>query len=139
MVNQRWALIAGLVIGTMCVAKDKGFCPSAPYANLTANKKATAPPSSDQDKEYFGTVTLLTVISDKGYVCSTHVLHGISKEINKKTETMVRGWHLNPPRKDGRPVPVLVSIDVNYWTTPSGKIVSDPPVPQTSLSEMPIR
>jgi hypothetical protein len=128
------ALIAALALSAACLAEDRGYCPPPPSANVAASKKAEPPASSDPDKKYFGTVTLLTVISDKGYVCSTHVLHGINQELNKKTETSVRGWHFDPARKNGHPVPVVVSLDVNYWTTSTGEIVSDPPPPQSSVA-----
>jgi TonB family protein len=131
MINLKPALIAVLAIGTMCRAEDKGFCPPTPPANIATPKKAAAPASSAPDKKYFGTVTLLAVISDKGYVCSVHTLRGPSKEFNKKAETAVRGWHFDPARKDGHALPVVVTVDVNYWTTSTGEIVSDPPQSQS--------
>jgi hypothetical protein len=133
MINRKAALIVAFAIGTMCRAEDKGFCPPSPTGNMAAPKKTSPPESPSVDKKYFGTVTLLAEISDKGFVCSTHVLRGISKEINKKTETAARGWHFEPARKDGHAVPVVISVDVNYWTTSAGEIVSDPP-PQSSAS-----
>jgi Gram-negative bacterial TonB protein C-terminal len=69
----------------------------------------------------------MVVLSDTGYVCSTHVLRGISKEINKKAETAVRGWHFEPAQKNGYAVPVAIAVDANYWTNSAGEVVSDPP------------
>jgi hypothetical protein len=147
MINLKPAVIAVLAIGTMCRAEDKGFCPSPP-GNIATPKKAAPPASSSPDKKYFGTVTLLAVISDKGYaaiaarvsptnigflLCSVRALRGPNKEFNKKAETAVRDWHFEPARKDGHAVPVVVSVDVNYWTTSTGEVVSDPP-PQSSAS-----
>jgi hypothetical protein len=132
MINLKPAAIAVIAIGTMCRAEDKGFCPSPP-GNIATPKKAAPPASSSPDKKYFGTVTLLAVISDKGYVCSARALNGPSKELNKKAEIAVRGWHLEPARK-GHPVPALVTVDVNYWTTSTGEVVSDPPQSQSSAS-----
>jgi hypothetical protein len=134
------SLVAVLAIGTVCCAQDKGFCPPSAPHNGAAPKKVAPPPPPTPDKKYFGTVTLLTVISDKGYVCSTQVLRGINSEINKKTEETVRQWRLNPARKGGRTVPVTVYVDVNYWTTSTGEIVSDPPRPPSSVqSEEPAK
>jgi len=88
------------------------------------------PPPSTPDKKYFGTVALLAVISDKGYVCSTHILQSISKEIDKeidkKTEKTVSEWHFKPASRAGSPVPVIVTIEVNYWTTSTGEIIGAP-------------
>ena len=133
MINRKAALIVALTMGTMCRAEDKGSCPPSPTGNMAARKKASPPESPSADKKYFGTVTLLAEISDQGYVCRPHVLSGISKEINKKTEMAARGWHFEPARKNGHTVPVVVSVAVNYWTTSAGEIVSDPP-PQSLAS-----
>jgi hypothetical protein len=62
------------------------------------------------------------------------MLRGTSKEINKKTETAVRGWHFDPARKDVHTVATVVSVDVNYWITSAGEIISDPLQPQSSAS-----
>jgi Gram-negative bacterial TonB protein C-terminal len=127
------ALVAALTFATICCAQDKGYCPpSPPPPTVAAPKKVVPPAPPTPDVTYFGTVTLLTVISDKGYVCSARVLQGINKEIDKKTEKKVREWRLDPARKDGRAVPVVVTIAVNYWATSTGEIVSDPPHPPSS-------
>jgi TonB family protein len=90
-------------------------------------KRSEPPVSTDPGKKYFGTVTFVAVISDKGYVCSARVAHGIDREFDKKAGKAVREWHFDPAQKDGHTVTVVVRIDVNYWTTSSGEIVSDPP------------
>jgi hypothetical protein len=127
-------LIAVLAIGTICSAEDKGICPPPPFGPLAPPKKPARPPSSFPDKKYFGTVTFLAVISDKGYVCSIRAVRGISKEIDNKTATDVRGWHFDPALKDGHQVPAVIYLDVGYWLTSAGEIVSDPPKPQSSVS-----
>ena len=127
------SLVAVLAIGTVCCAQDKGFCPpSAPHNGAAPNKVAPPPPPTP-DRKYFGTVTLLTVISDKGYVCSTQVLKGINSEINKKTEETVRQWHLNPAREGrshsaGDRLRRCQLLDYQH-----GEIVSDPPRPPSSV------
>jgi len=54
-------------------AEDRGFCPPAPPS---AASKATANKNS---------ITLLAVVSDKGYVCSAEVIH----EMDKATTLML--------------------------------------------------
>jgi len=129
------SLAVVLAIGPICRAQDKGFCPPAPpLPNASTLKKVVPPPPPSPDMKYFGTVTLLTVISDTGDVCSTQVLRGISKDFDKKAETTVRLSHFDPARKkDGRTVPVVAPVEVNYWITSTGEIVSDPPHPASSV------
>jgi TonB-like protein len=134
MVSLKPALIVVLAIGSICCAEDKGICPPPPFGILAPPKKPARPASPSPDKKYFGTVTFLAVISDKGYVCSTRVVRGISKEIDKKIETGVRGWHFDPALKDGHAVPAVIYLDADYWLSSAGEIVSDPPKPQSPVS-----
>jgi hypothetical protein len=129
MIRLTLVAMAAFAICTVCSAEDKGRCPSGLPTNMSVPKQAAVPTSPDPDKKYLGTVALLTAISDKGYVCSTQVLRSISKEVDKKAETEVRGWHFEPASRKGRAVPVAVLVEVNYWTTKTGEIVSDPPKP----------
>jgi hypothetical protein len=133
MIKPMHVMMVLLLLCSLSLAENKGYCPAAP-ANIAPSQKASPPTSTDPDKKYFGTVTLLAVISDRGYVCSTHILHGLSKELDKKTEAAVKGCHFDPARKDGRALPVFVSLNVNYWTTRTGEIVSDPSPPQCPAS-----
>jgi TonB family protein len=127
MIKLTLAAMAAFAICAVCSAEDKGRCPSGLSTNMSAPKQAAVPVFSDPNKKYLGTVTLLAAISDKGYVCSTQVIRSISKELDKKAETAVREWHFEPARRKGHTVPLAVLVEVNYWTTKTGEIVSDSP------------
>jgi len=99
-----------------------------PPPSLSGNQKS-AGASSGPDKGNAAKVTLLAVISDTGYVCSARVLKGINKEIDRSTQKAASKWRFKPAMKDGRPVPVVVSIDVNYKVDANGQLVSDAPPP----------
>ena len=129
MIRLTVSAMVALGICSLCSAEDKGRCPSGLPTNMNVPKQAAVPTSPDPGKKYLGTVALLTAISDRGYVCSTQVLRSISKEVDQKAETAVREWHFEPARRKGRAVPVAVLVEVNYWTTKTGEIVSDPPKP----------
>ena len=79
-----------LFLCRFCLAENKGFCPPPGPMNLAPSKRADRPTSTDPDKTYFGTVTLVAVVSDRGYICSVRVTHGINKELDEKTEMMVK-------------------------------------------------
>jgi TonB family protein len=121
------ALIAVLAFATVTRAENKGLCPPPPPLSAAAPEKAAPSVSAAVDKKDFGTVTLLAVISDKGYVCSARILRGLDKETNKKFERAARNWHFDPAQKNGHAVPVVVTIDVKYHMTSDGQVMSDPP------------
>jgi TonB family protein len=129
------ALIAVLAFSVSSRAENKGLCPPAPPLSAAAADKVAPSVSATTDKKDSGTVTLLAVISDKGYVCSVRVLRGLDKETNKKFERAARDWHFDPAQKDGRAVPVVVTIDVKYRVTGDGQLVSDPPQLPTPLKD----
>jgi len=128
MVRLTLTAIGVLALCTVCSAEDKGRCPSGLPTNMSVPKQ-DAPPASDPDKKYLGTVTVLTAISDQGYVCSTQILRGVSKEVDKTAETRVRDWHFEPARRKGHAVPVAVLIKLTFWKTKTGEIVTDSPKP----------
>ncbi|HWW14056.1 MAG TPA: energy transducer TonB [Candidatus Dormibacteraeota bacterium] len=109
-------------------AEDRGLCPPAPSASADTNKPGP-PPASTPGKQYAGTVTLLTTISDKGYVCSVSVIRGIDKDTDSRTRERIAKWHFQPAKKDGHGAAAVVKIDVNYWRNANGELLSDPPPP----------
>jgi TonB family protein len=102
--------------GFLVAADSKGFCPPTPAKPKVVSTKTSVPPTPPTpDAQYVGTVMLMAVISDKGYVCNTQVIRGVDKEIDKTAAGAVRQWHFQPARKDGRAIPVVVTVEVNYW------------------------
>ena len=123
------SLLAFLLAMTVCAAsEDKGYCPPAPpkpKAVLTESAPPQSPPVPDAT--FAGTVSLLTVISDKGYVCSVQLIRGFDKAADTMAVRAVRQWHFDPARKDGRPVPVVVKTEVSFWRDASGQLVQGTP------------
>jgi len=126
-----FCLTLPLALALAAHADDRGLCPSAPPASDHATTPAT-PPASAPGKQYAGTVTLLAVISDKGYVCSVRVIRGMDKETDTRTQDRVAKWRFQPAKKNGLGVAVVVTIDVNYWRLANGELVSDPPPPNVN-------
>jgi len=77
----------------------------------------------------------MAVISDRGYVCDAQVMIGLDKETDKKAVQEVRGWHFQPAPKDGRPVPVVVTLELNYWRRKNGELVSFPASPTPTQTQ----
>jgi hypothetical protein len=76
----------------------------------------------------------MAVISDKGYVCEAEVIRGLDKEIDKKAAGAVRQWHFQPGRKDGHVVPVVVTVEVNYWRK-GGDLIQFPAAPTLTQTQ----
>jgi Gram-negative bacterial TonB protein C-terminal len=117
-------LVPLLLIATFVGAENKGSCPMSPAP--PARVPEVSPPAPPKpDLTYAGTVSIHAVLSDKGYVCSTRVLAGIDKEIDKASEEAIRQWHFEPTMKDGKAVSAAVLVQVFYWFDKDGKLVSN--------------
>ena len=103
------------------LAEDKGTCPPAPPVEKHRTNRV------DQS----GKITLQAVVSDTGYVCSAKVIDGIDKKSDADAENVVRQWHFSPAKKNGRPVPVVVSVEVHYERDKDGNVIlsSQQPTP----------
>src|SRR5579872_4992102 len=106
-----------LVIVASCavasLAENKGTCPPSPPVAMHRTN------SNDQS----GKITLQAVVSNTGYVCSAKVIEGIDKKSDADAENAVRQWHFTPAKKDGRPVPVVVSVEVHYERDKDGNVI----------------
>jgi hypothetical protein len=109
------------------LAEDRGFCPPAPPPS--AAPKAVSPTANKNS------ITLLTVVSDKGYVCSAEVIHGLDKTTNADAVKVVRTWRFTPGNKDGHAVPTEITVRINYHRDDQGNIVLDLNPPQTTPPE----
>ena len=102
-------------------ADNKGTCPPAPP---TTSNRTTA-----NAEEPRGTITLLAVVSDTGYVCSVRIIRGVNKKADADALKAVRTWRFAPAKKDGRPVPVVITVEVKYEREKDGNVVLSSPNP----------
>jgi|SRR5215470_7083779 len=134
----RSALVAALILAALCGAEDKGVCPPLPPTNAKRPKPNAPPLVPSSDTKNIGTVTLLLVVSNKGYVCSSRVLKGINNELDQQAQSTAQTWRFDPAQKNGRAVPVVISVGVNFKTNNAGEIVLDPlPSQSPHTSEKP--
>ena len=61
-----------------------------------------------------GTVVVKTVISDKGEVSEATVVREPDPSLGKAAIDAVRQWRFEPGTKQGKPVPVQATIEVNF-------------------------
>lgn len=76
----------------------------------------TDPPYTDDAlaRAIEGTVTLIAIIGDDGRVGAVNVSEGVGGGLDQSAVRAVRGWRFAPATRDGRPVDVVVEINVNF-------------------------
>jgi TonB family protein len=127
-ITMKWKAIQLLIAFCLCTvvsAEDKGFCPPALPPNTVGIQKSgpTRPANAPPDARLVGTVTLLTVISDKGHVCSVKVIRSVNKDLDRTARNSVLTWHFNPAKKDGHAGPVVATLNVQMWADSNGKLI----------------
>ena len=81
--------------------------------------KATKSPDPDYpqipaDAEPNGVVVMLVGINPKGRVELVHVLRSSNDAFQKSAVSTVKTWKFSPARKDGKPVPVQVTVEMRF-------------------------
>ncbi len=75
------------------------------------------------DSHLEGTVLLATVVSTEGLATDLRVVKSLDQGLDKKAIEAVRKWKFEAGVKDGKPVPVIANIEINF------RLSDDPPVP----------
>ena len=81
--------------------------------------KATKSPDPDypqipSDAEPNGIVVMLVGINSKGRVDLVHVLRASNEAFQNSAVTTVKTWKFSPAKKDGKPVPVKVTVEMKF-------------------------
>jgi TonB family protein len=64
--------------------------------------------------KFQGTVVLSLVVGPDGRAHDIRVRRSLGLGLDEKAVETVRTWKFEPARKDGQPVAVLISIEVNF-------------------------
>jgi len=81
--------------------------------------KATKSPDPDYpvipaDAEPRGVVVMLVGINAKGRVELVHVLRASNDAFQNSAMSTVKTWKFSPAKKDGKPVPVQVTVEMRF-------------------------
>jgi TonB family protein len=81
--------------------------------------KATKSPDPDYpqipaDAEPRGVVVMLVGINAKGRVELVHVLRASNDAFQQSAESTVKAWRFTPAKKDGKAVPVQVTVEMHF-------------------------
>ena len=98
---------------------DEAF---ASYQRVTSGMKppkATHAPDPDfpdipADAEPRGLVVMLVGINAKGHVERVHVMRSSNDAFQNSAVSTVKTWRFSPAKKDGKPVPVQVTVEMHF-------------------------
>jgi TonB family protein len=86
-----------------------------------------------------GTVLLRTVIDENGVPTQVAVIRGLGSGLDEKAIECVKQWHFHPAvKKDGRPIPVEVSLEVNFGLPKDLSQASAQPFPPVPAGSPPV-
>ena len=64
--------------------------------------------------KFQGTVVLFVIVDEKGNPRDLKVLRALGLGLDQKAIEAVEKWRFKPGMKDGKPVPVMATIEVNF-------------------------
>jgi periplasmic protein TonB len=70
--------------------------------------------STDRGVRPVGSVVIGLVVSSKGLPKDPHVVKGLDKELDESAVEAVKEWRFSPAQKNGRPIAVRVSVQIQF-------------------------
>ena len=64
--------------------------------------------------KYQGICMVQLIVDAQGYPQSVRVVHPLGMGLDEKALAAVRGYRFKPSMKDGKAVPVLITVAVNF-------------------------
>jgi protein TonB len=59
-------------------------------------------------------VVLAVVVGADGFIQDARVLRGLGLGLDENAVAAIRQWEFSPGMKEGQPVPVAATVEVNY-------------------------
>lgn len=119
-------VLAVFGVASLASAQDRGNCIPIPDIKPpipTTRPEVWGPPTPDA--RYAGTVTLLVVISDSGYVCDAKVIDGANENIANEAQEKMKGGHYGLAQKNEPASPQVAMVQIGYWVNSKGKFTLD--------------
>ena len=106
-------------ISTTTTVDDEAFNAYLRVSGDMKPPKATKSPDPDYpqipaDAEPNGVVVMLVGINPKGRVELVHVLRSSNDAFQNSAVSTVKTWKFSPAKKDGKPVPVQVTVEMRF-------------------------
>ncbi len=100
---------------------------NAPTQSSSGTSQGSA--ATDSTKAYKATVIVLATVSEDGKVLGASVLHPSNHDLDRAAVETVKKWKFKPAMKDGKPVKVMLKIEVNFDLRPPASPPSPNPAP----------
>jgi TonB family protein len=148
---RRLVAFAGVVLTTALTLSAQGTQPTSPFSTATqlgpgitgpVELKFTEPKYTDaaRDAGIEGMVVLEAVIDTSGKVANARVVQSLDKKYGLDEEALkaVNAWLFKPATKDGKPVPMIVQLELMFRlprTGPDRAVVARPPQERIKLPD----
>ncbi|MGA2370541.1 MAG: energy transducer TonB [Candidatus Korobacteraceae bacterium] len=104
---------------TASPADDPAFASFQPVTKGIKPPKATSAPDPKfpdlpADAEPRGTVVMLIGVNTKGHVEAVRVLRSDEQAFETTAVATMKKWKFKPAQKDGRPVPVQITVEMKF-------------------------
>jgi len=86
-----------------------GVMPGHPVATPDPQYSETA-----RQAKLTGNVVLAVAVNAAGFVDQVRVVHSVEPGLDANAADAVRNWRFTPATKDGKPVPVQISVEVGF-------------------------
>ena len=87
-------------------------------AGITPPKATKSPdpqyPDLPADTEPRGVVVMLIGVDTRGHVGPVHVVRSSAPVFEKSAVSTVKTWRFKPARKEGKPVPVQITVEMSF-------------------------
>jgi TonB family protein len=95
----------------VCSAENHPPCATAPKPIY-----APDPEYSDKarKKKFHGMVILEAVVGADGHTHDIRVVQPLRYGLSEKAVEALRNWTFEPGKQDGKPVPVLISVEIDF-------------------------
>lgn len=112
-------VVASLVVfGLVAVSAQERVAPYKPGAGITLPRviKEVKPvyPEAVKEERVQGYVQLRTVVEADGTVGEVEVTKALEPRLDEEAVKAARQWLFEPGKKDGKPVPVEITLEMTF-------------------------
>jgi len=108
-------IILGTVLGALPIIAQSDRSSTKPrHCSVEGASKELPYPDSMKGSGIQGTVLLEAIVSQSGCTDNVKVIRKVSPELDEIAKAAVDSWKLKPAIKDGKPVKVIVQIEVSF-------------------------